>query len=90
MIGTSVKAYLKRLKAFLALEIRNLGFSKSWTLFILLDLADFFNMSDRPAPPPPSTSLSSTLEVDAMDDPVIFNMAVSGAAILLKPLIKRW
>ena len=86
-----VKVCLKRLKVFLALGVRNLGSSKLWPLFVqLLDLANFLDVFDRPTvPPPPTTSLSSILEADAMDDPVIFNMAVSGAAILLKPLMKR-
>ena len=58
-----------------------------------LDLVDFFlNASDppsllpllAPAPPPPTTSLSSTLEADITDDPVVLNIAVSDVIILLK------
>ena len=39
--------------------------------------------------PPPTTSSSSTLKADAMDNPVIFNIVVSIVAILLKPWMKR-
>ena len=39
--------------------------------------------------PPPIISLSSTLKADATDDPVVFNIAVSDVAILLKPWMKR-
>ena len=86
-----VKACLKRLKTSLTSEVRNLGSPNLLPLFVrLLDLADFLDVSDRPtAPLPPITSSSLTLEVDAMDDPVVFNMTMSGAAILLKPLMKR-
>ena len=41
------------------------------------------------APPPPTSLLLSTLKADATDDPVILNMAMSEAAILLKSLMKR-
>ena len=85
-----VKAYLKWLKASLASEVRNLGFSKLLPLFVLLNLADFLDASNQPIVLlPPTTSLSSTLKADTTDDLVVFNMAVIGAAILLKPLIKR-
>ena len=40
-------------------------------------------------PPPPTTSLSSTLKADATDDPIVFNIAVSDIAILLKLWMKR-
>ena len=52
-------------------------------LIILLSLS-------VPAPSSqPTTSLSSTLKADATDDPIIFNIAVSDVAILLKPWMKR-
>ena len=40
------------------------------------------------APPPPTTSSSSTLEADATDNLVVFNIAVSDVAILLKLWMK--
>ena len=42
-----------------------------------------------PPPPPPTTLLSSTLKADTIDDPVVFNIAVSDVAILLKLWMKR-
>ena len=41
-----------------------------------------------PTPPSPTTSSSSTLEADVTDDPVVFNIALSDIAILLKPWMK--
>ena len=41
-----------------------------------------------PASPPPTTLLSSTLEADAMNDSVVFNIAVSDIVILLWVLDK--
>ena len=35
-----------------------------------------------------TTSSSSTLKADTTDDPIVFNIAVSNVAIVLKPWIK--
>ena len=85
------KSLPQAVKTSLAAEVRNLRSPESLLLLLfvqLFDLADFLDASDRPRPLLPTTSPSSTLEADAMDDSVVFNMAVSGAAILLKPLMK--
>ena len=97
-----MKTYLKWLKAFLALEVRNLSFFialllPNYPLFVQpLDLVDFLDAFDPLilllflAPLPPTTSLLSSLEADVIDNLVILNIAISGIAILLKPRIKRW
>ena len=56
------------------------------------DLDEFLNVSSALPPPPPTTSSLSALNAfgaDKPDDPVVFNIEVSGAAILLKPRMKR-
>ena len=75
-------------KAFLAPEVRNIRFSvapihvwiPNFTLFDFLDLDRFL------FPTSPTTSSSLSLG-DKSDNPVIFNIEVSDAAILLKPQI---
>ena len=71
---------------------------KGWVdTFLVLRVLSTIELTFRsrtlsPAPalsPPPITSLSSTLKADAMDDPVVFNIAVSDITILLKPWMKR-
>ena len=46
------------------------------------------SLSASTTPLPPTTLLSSTLKADAMNDPVVFNIAVSNIAIVLKPWMK--
>ena len=85
-----VNACLKWLKAFLVSEVRNVDFSIALIRVQILDFA-FFDFLDLnkflSLQPPPTTSLSlarSSLRAE-FDGPIIFNIEVSGAAILLKP-----
>ena len=90
---------LKQLKAFLAPEVRKEGSPIApiigtrvefldLSFFDFLDLDKFLIVSLALPPPPPTTSFSAPLEADP-DDPVVFNIDVSGAVILLKLLMKR-
>ena len=87
-----MKACFKWLKAFLALEVRNLSSSVTSLLpfeFQLLDLVNFFhNVTNLPTSALlislPTISLSSSLKADVTDDLVVFNIEVSDVTILLK------
>ena len=95
-----MNAYLKRLKAFLALGVWNIGFSvapisdecveiSNLLFFDFLNLDKFLNILSTLLPTP-TTSLSSALNIfgTESDDLVVFNMEVCDAAILLKSQIK--
>ena len=89
-----VKTYFKQLKAFLALEVRNLDsfialVLPSLTDFLfygLLDLVNFLINLFYLSPPllPPTISLLLVPKADTTGNPIIFNIEVSSAAILLK------
>ena len=81
-------------------EVRKLGSSEAMTfatvqafeVFRLFDDLDASTTVSSALPPPPTTSSFSALNAfgaDNPDDPVVFNIEVSGAAILLKPWMKR-
>ena len=62
------------------------------TILRLFDDLDESTTISSALPPPPTTSSFSALNAfgaDNPDDPVVFNIEVSGAAILLKPWMKR-
>ena len=87
----------KWLKAFLASGVRKVGSPVAPIFGTRIKFLDFlfldkFTTVLLALPSTPTTSLSSTLNVfgaDSSDDPVVFNKEVSGAAILLKPWMKR-
>ena len=58
---------------------------------LFFDLDEFLAVLSALQLPLPtiSSSASSTLGVDS-DNPIVFNIEVSGAATLLKPWMKRW
>ena len=81
-------------------EFRKLGSSEpmkfatdqAFEVFRLFDDLDESTTVSSALPPPPTTSSFSALNAfgaDNPDDPVVFNIEVSGAAILLKPWMKR-
>ena len=100
-----VKACFKQLKAFLASGVWNLdSFIPSLLFdlanyplfeFQLLDLIDFFRdvfnllILLLLLVPLLTILLSSALEADIIDDPIFFNIEVSGATILLKPWMRH-
>ena len=62
------------------------GYSGLWyTIELTICLTSLLSLSALALPPLPTTSSSSTLEADEMDNPVIFNIAVSDITIMLKP-----
>ena len=77
------------LKAFLALGVRKVGSSIAPIFCTSVNFLDKFMIISLALPlPPPTISLSSALnafEANSLDDPVVFNKEISGAAILLKP-----
>ena len=98
-----INTCFKWLKAFLALGVKNIGFpiasmSKKcveildFLFFDFLDLDEFLTVLLTLLPLFPTTSLASAPNVfgaNFLDDSVVFNIEVSGAAILLKPWMKR-
>ena len=80
------------------LEVRNIGFPIA-PVFIYVRIPDFafldFLDSDKflllALSPPPTTLLSLALSFfkAKSDDLIIFNIEISGTALLLKPWIKR-
>ena len=88
-----VNVSLNWLKASLALGVKNPD-SLIAPIFgaRVLDRGKFLIISLILLPIPPKTSILSVLNVfgaNFLDDPVVFNIEVSGAAILLKPWMKR-
>ena len=82
-----VNAWLNWVKAHLASRVKKIGFSASRIYFVNSDLADFLLF-------PPLlliTLLLSTLIASKIPAGwgLVFNIEVSGAAILLKPWMKR-
>ena len=86
---------LKLLKGFLALGVRNINFLialehitiSNFSFSNFLDLDESITVLSTLSPPS-TTSLFSALNAfgaDNPDDPVVFNIEVSGIAILLKP-----
>ena len=88
-----MNASRKWLKAFLALGVRKLGSLVAPIFGTRVDFLDeFLTVSLALSPPPPTTLSSSALnvfEANSLDDPIVFNIEVSCAGILLKPRMKR-
>ena len=66
------------------------GFLDFLTIILLYDNLDESTTVSSTLPSPPTTSLISTSLGANFDDPVVFNIKVSSAAIHLKPWMKRW
>ena len=83
-----MNASYKWLKTFLTLGVRKLGSPVAPIFGIRVDFLDeFLTVLLALLSPSPTTSLSLILNVlraDFSDDPVVFNIEVSGAVILLK------
>ena len=96
-----MNAYLKWLKAFLAPEVKNIGslvtsIHVKFLDFLFFDFLDWDKfltvLSAIPLLTPLTTLLLSVLNTfgaNISDDLVVFSIEVSGAAILLKPRMKR-
>ena len=89
-----INASCKWLKAFLALGVRKLSFPIAPIFGTRVKFLDFLFLDKFTTVllalplPPPTTSLSSDLNVfraNSLNHPVVFNKKVSSTVILLKP-----
>ena len=90
LVRTFVEVFLAIKPAFWSLKNRWIPFLSSKYSRLLRTIEPTFCSIilppfSTPIPLLPTTSLSSTLEANAMDNPIVFNIGMSDVAILLKP-----